>query len=451
MKIPQSPPDTGTVWKQYPEIVRSLVSPESVGGGQSKEIRELVRRYSELQYLPWGELRRQPLPVASEVFWALLQFPREGKSRELRIGDETFRFVVIEKFQKELHLIDKSSPATIDWLGAEPLSESAREQYLANSLMEEAIASSRLEGAATTRDVAKRFLREGKRPKTHAERMILNNYRTITHLKSIRNRPLTAELIIEIHQEITRETLDAGEDEWRYRTSNDILVKDRVDATRVYHYPPDFENVSGMIDDLCAFANGDGEFVHPIVRAIIIHFLIGYIHPFNDGNGRTARALFYWYVLKHNYGLFEYLSISNVFLRAPARYTRAFLYSETDRNDMTYFIDFNLEIIGQALDRLRAYVMRKQGEERESLRLIETLPGLSFRQAEILKEIIKHPYRPFTAREVAGTFRVSLPTARHDLERLTQLGKVRQVKEGSRQLYLLQEGVAHGERIERPS
>lgn len=443
MKIPQSPPEDAALFEQFNDEIIALLSANRFNDNRSKEIQELVRRYNDRQYLPWDKLRRQrPLPASPEAVWVLLRFQREGKSRELHFGDETFRFAVIEKFQKELHLIDKSSPAAIDWLGAEPLSESAREQYLVNSLMEEAIASSRLEGAATTRDVAKRFLREGKRPKTHAERMILNNYRTITHLKTIKDEPLTTELIIRIHQEITQETMDVVEDEWRYRTSNDILVKDKVDATRVYHYPPDFEKVPGMIDDLCQFANGDGEFIHPTVKAIIIHFLIGYIHPFNDGNGRTARALFYWYALKHNYGLFEYLSISNIFLRGPARYTRAFLYSETDRNDMTYFIDFNLEIIGQAFDRLKAYVMKKQREEQESLRLIETLPGLSFRQAEILKDFIKHPYRPFTAREVAGTFRVSLPTARHDLEKLTKLGKVRQVKEGIRQLYLLQEEAA---------
>ncbi|MEN6517376.1 MAG: hypothetical protein ABFC38_04200 [Methanospirillum sp.] len=88
--------------------------------------------------------------------------------------------------------------------------------------------------------------------------------------------------------------------------------------------------------------------------------------------------------------------------------------------------------------------MKKQREERESLRLIETLPGLSFRQVEIPKDFIKHPYRPFTARAVAGTFPVSLPTARHDLEKLTQLGKVRQVKEGNRQRYLLQEEAPDG-------
>lgn len=439
MKIPQSPPGIDALKDDLRTEFISLLSSYSGRDDRSRNIRELVRRYNEQDYIHWDDLRRRPLPASPEAVWTLLQSLRQGKYQEIRLGEEAFRFAVIEKFNKELHQIDKSSPATIDWLGAEPRSESARQQYLVNSLMEEAIASSRLEGAATTRDLAKRFLREGKRPKTHAERMILNNYLTITHLKSIRTRPLTSELIIEIHQEITQGTLEPVEDEWRYRTSNDILVKDRVDATRVYHHPPDFEQVPGMIADLCRFANGDGEFIHPIIKAIIIHFMIGYIHPFNDGNGRTARALFYWYVLKHDYELFEYLSISNVFLRAPARYTRAFLYSETDRNDMTYFIDFNLEIISQALDHLKAYVVRKQKEERDSLRIIETLPGIGFRQAEILKNFIKHPYRPFTAREVAGKFRVSLPTARNDLERLRQLGKVRKVKEGPRQLYVLQE------------
>ncbi|MEN6343125.1 MAG: Fic family protein [Methanospirillum sp.] len=446
MKIPQSPPEVDTLGEGFKQEFNSLLSTCAVEDDRSRELRELVRRYNEQQYLHWDDLRRRhPLPASPEAVWMLLRFLREGKSRILRLDNETFRFVVIEKFLKELHVIDKSSPATVDLWGSRSLSESARHQYLANSLMEEAIASSRLEGAATTRDLAKRFLREGKRPKTHAERMILNNYLTITHLKSIRNEPLTSALIIQIHQEITQRTLDTVEDEWRYRTSNDILVKDKVDATRVYHYPPDFEKVPGMIEDLCDFANRDDEFIHPIIKAIILHFLIGYIHPFNDGNGRTARALFYWYVLKHNYDLFEYLSISNVFLRAPARYTRAFLYSETDRNDMTYFIDFNLTIIGEALDRLKAYIVKKQQEERDSLRIVETLPGLSFRQAEILKDFIKYPYRPFTVREIAGKFRVSVPTARHDLEILTQQGRVRQIEEGTRRLYLLREGTSMDE------
>ena len=156
-----------------------------------------------------------------------------------------------------------------------------------------------------------------------------------------------------------------------------------------------------MIDDLILFANEDDEFIHPIVRAIILHFLIGYIHPFNDGNGRTARALFYWYALKHHYDLLEYISISRIFVHAPVQYTRAYQLTETDSNDMTYFIDFNIHIISRALDALKQYLVHKKEEEAESLSLVEQIPGSSFRQAEILRDFIRHPTRYYAISEIA--------------------------------------------------
>jgi hypothetical protein len=42
-------------------------------------------------------------------------------------------------------------------------------------------------------------------------------------------------------------------------------------------------------------------FIHPVMRAITLHFWLAYDHPFCDGNGRTARALFYWSMLKQGY------------------------------------------------------------------------------------------------------------------------------------------------------
>ena len=123
------------------------------------------------------------------------------------------------------------------------------------------------------------------------------------------------------------------------------MVGSKADPTKIYHYPPEVAKLPAMIEDLIAFANEDDEFIHPIVKAIILHFLIGYIHPFNDGNGRTARAIFYWFALKHHYELLEYISISRIFVHAPVQYSRAYQLTETDSNDMTYFIDFNIHIL----------------------------------------------------------------------------------------------------------
>jgi len=435
MKIPEKPPDEQDLIvkhiKTFTELLKRSGKEELTG-----EIKQLVKRYNDTGYIHWDKLRHKKLPWNNEVIWALLKFLRQGIYRPIKIGKENFLFIILNKFSRELHLIDKASPASFDWLVEDNLSESGRQQYLINSLMEEAIASSQLEGAATTRPVAKKMLREGKKPKNQSERMILNNYLTIRKLQQWKNLPLSRELILEIHQEITRGTLESEADEKQFRTTNDVVVRDKVDYTIVYHYPPDFNEIPQMIEDLCTLANSDEEFVHPIIKAIIIHFLIGYIHPFNDGNGRTARALFYWYVLKHRYDLFEYLSISRIVINAPAKYTRAYLETETDGNDMTYFIDFNMNLINKSLEELKRYIVEKQKEEKDLLHLVERMPDLSFRQAEMLKDFIKHPTRPYTVSELAGKYKISIPTARGDLLTIEGKGQLKKYMDGKRQVFI---------------
>lgn len=433
MKKPQKPPDiSGSFTKEYHEFVSRFYA----GGEEGERIGRLIRNYNELEYIHWDDLRRKSIPCNPALLWHAIRSIRSTKFREITIGDEKFPFSTPELFLHQLHRIDKASPASFDRLFSEIPSEANKRQYLINSLMEEAIASSQLEGAATTRPVAKKILREGRQPKNTSERMIVNNYRTIRRLKELRDKPLSRDLILEIHREITQGTLESGSDETEFRTGNDVVVGSRADPTTVYHYPPDSAKIQKMIDDLVLFANNDDEFIHPIVRAIILHFLIGYIHPFNDGNGRTARALFYWFALKHHYDLLEYISISRIFVHAPAQYARAYQLTETDSNDMTYFIDFNIHIISRALEDLKRYLIKKKEEEAEALQLVEQIPALSFRQAEILRNFIRYPARYYTISEIAGKYKVSLPTARADLLLLEAKGKLKKYQDGKRQVFM---------------
>ena len=436
MKKPQKPPDFGRVWSDYLEKYNDLANRVNQKNEESEEIRKLIRKYNEQEYIHWDDLRRKKIPFDPITFWFVIRTIRSTKYREIRIGNEKFPFYTPENFQKQLHHLDKASPASFDWLFGEFPSEANKNQYLSNSLMEEAIASSQLEGAATTRPEAKKILREGRKPKNTSERMIVNNYRTIRRLKELRDKPLSRELILEIHTEITQGTLENESDETDFRTTDDIVVGSKADPTKIYHYPPECAKIPAMIDDLIAFANEDDEFIHPIVKAIILHFLIGYIHPFNDGNGRTARALFYWFALKHHYDLLEYISISRIFIHAPAQYSRAYLLTETDSNDMTYFIDFNIHIISQALEELKRYIVQKKKEESQSLQLVEQIPDLSFRQAEILRDFIKHPTRYYGISEIAGKYKVSLPTARTDLLLLEKKGRLKKYQDGKRQVFI---------------
>jgi len=77
---------------------------------------------------------------------------------------------------------------------------STRARYLLSSLMEEAITSSQMEGAATTRDVAKAMIRSRRPPRDRSERMILNNFLTMQRIRELRDQPLTLQLVLELQR-----------------------------------------------------------------------------------------------------------------------------------------------------------------------------------------------------------------------------------------------------------
>ncbi len=189
----------------------------------------------------------------------------------------------------------------------------------------------------------------------------MNNFITIQQILSIKDTPLSKDTFVSIHKLVTSGTLSDHDEEGIFRIDDGINVIDTVDGS-IVHKPPSYIELDRLMDDLSKFFNEDNAtvFIHPIIKACILHFMVGFIHPFVDGNGRTARALFYWYLLRKNYWLTEYLSISRLILRSKAQYARAFQYTETDNGDLTYFISYNLRAMKLAFEELREYIKRKK-------------------------------------------------------------------------------------------
>jgi Fic family protein len=271
-------------------------------------------------------------------WWFALKVRRLAQSRPVPLRDKNglpFTFGLADPLPEFLHHVDSLALGAIRQ--PEPLiNPETRDTSLVRSLVEESITSSQLEGASTTREIAKKMIRAGRQPRDRSERMILNNYRTMMSILEVKDREMTGDLLFEIHRMMTDGTLKDPSAAGRFRRSDeDVVVAD--DLGEVFHVPPPADELGRRLDEMCEFANGrtPGGFIHPILRSMILHFWLAYDHPFVDGNGRTARALFYWSLLRRAYWLFEYVSISTVILKAPARYERAFLYTETDENDLT--------------------------------------------------------------------------------------------------------------------
>ncbi len=428
MKQPRLPPPT----KQ----ILSNVSPDDLARVFQSQPTPLVGG----QYLHWDELRHRTPPdgLTRELWWLGIRTARLALAQSLPLLDKVgkaFTFGVPEPVQIHLHHIDQDAAGQIR-TPVEVTTPEHRDEYRVRSLIEEAVTSSQLEGASTTRRVAVDMLREGRKPRDLSERMIFNNFRTMQSIQTFRNQAMTVERLLELHGLIAEGTLREASKEGRLRTGDDIRVVDTSDGA-VLHQPPRHEELRERMEKLCAFANAsenERPFVHPVIRAILLHFMLGYDHPFEDGNGRTARALFYWSMLRSGYWLTEFLTISRVLKEAPARYGRAYLFTESDGGDTTYFILHQLETIRKAIAGLHEYLARKGREQQSVERLLALSPELqarlNHRQRALLAHALRHPDTGYRIEAHQRSHGIVYQTARTDLLELAELGFLNKFKEG---------------------
>lgn len=394
------------------------------------ELSKYVEAINRPEYLYWDKAKFKPRPdkVTAEEIWALAKLLRTLSStrRATPIRDESgnhFSWQLLPGQDQLLHEFDLG-------LGGRLMSqvvedESTRQRFLSRGVMEEAIASSQLEGANTTRRVAKRMLLEKRSPANKSEKMIVNNYRAMLAIEEELHRAdLSVDTLLELHITVTKDTIEARQ-VGRFRNDSDkVVVCDPVRDV-VYHIPPQQDFLKRELKRLIAFANDSLKkepFVHPIVKAILLHFWIGYLHPFVDGNGRIARIIFYWYLLRKGYWTFSYLPVSKVIKNSPAQYRDAYIYTEQDDNDLNYFIEYNLRKIGQAKLDFEDHVKRKENENRKMADLARAKYHLNDRQIQLLRFFYKNPSASTSIKTHADVYDISRPTARRDLEILESLG-----------------------------
>ena len=387
------------------------------------EFEDFINKSDE-RYFFWDDIKyKKDLPfVAAIENWNLIKTYRTTKYETIHFGKYRFNYFISPFISKNLHDFDLK---LMGGLQKSALLPSDRLDFFKSSLLEEAVASSQVEGAATTTEVAKDMLESGRSPRNESEQMIFNNLRAIQYISEFQDSNINFKTIVELHRIMTASTA-AEKFSGDYR-KNDVFVTDHVDG-EVAHIPPHWNEVQQLMKDLCAFANDDSKFIHPIIKASIIHFIIGYIHPFEDGNGRTARALFYWYLLKNGYTLIKNISISKVILESRTQYDKAFLKTEYDDNDLNYFIAYSIKNIRIAFEKLKSYSDKKIEERAKanavSYQFIKI--GFNNRQADLLGYLYLKETETMTLKAYSEKHHVVRQTASKDLNELVKMGLIKE-------------------------
>lgn len=419
MTLPRTPPDTASLL------------PRLAARGMAFLL-DAAPTLADGRYLHWDQLRHRPPPdgVSAEEWWAAVRFARQRQSRPVeamvRCYGQPFSMVSLPSIQRSLHDFDRSNvgQTILSALG----NPDARVEYRVRQLIEEAISSSEIEGARpTTRELARHMLREGRAPASRDERMIMNNLVAMERLSELHRTGTALDLthLLELHAILGEDALDVDDAAGKLRgPEHDVTVSDL--EGNVWHRPPDARGIEGRVDSLLRFANGEAasptEFIHPIVRAIVAHFWLGYEHPFRDGNGRMARALFYYCLLRDGYEVAEFLSISGPIDRSPKAYYLAFAHTEHDAGDLTYFVLHQLEVMKTALADLLDHLSRRAERMRRLTALVASFDALNHRQRSLLEHSIRHPTEGQSIEGHARSHRVHYLTARSDLADLEARG-----------------------------
>ena len=423
MKLPLAPPNAWEVLGRSPDAFKKVLA-----AGLLPTVGDKYRHWDMLRQLP------PPGELTHEEWWAGIKLARQSLLRPLPFTDGTglpFVFAMPDPAWEMVHQIDQKASGEITFPEL-VANDQSRRRYLVSSLIEEAITSSQLEGASTTARVAKEMIKSGRAPRSVSERMILNNYGAMSSMRSWSTEPLTLQRIYQLHRILTENTLEDPTEAGRPQLPGEtrVMVIDRSDG-KTLHRPPPAELLPERLEALCRFANAAeiSGFMHPVVRSILVHFWLAYDHPFSDGNGRTARALFYWSMLRQGYWLTEFLSISRILKKAPAQYARAFLYTESDDRDTTYFLLYQLNVICRAIDELHVYLARKIREVRKAEELLQDT-NLNHRQLAVIGHALRNPDAEYTFRSHMTSHRVVYESARSDLLELEGMGLLARIQMG---------------------
>lgn len=399
-----------------------------------KKNQDLLKKPNNPEYLHWESLERKSwLPKDKKGFWFLVKMMREYRKSNTVItpfndkGYNQFSWVNLPRFQNFLHEFDLS--INNDIAVTKIINDQEKKFIIRKSMIEEAIASSQIEGAHTSRKVAKEMIKSGREPRNNHEQMIYNNYKAMEEISKFKDENLSIDLILELHKILTKNDKKLEKNEIGQFRKEEVCI---TDGEYCYHEAPNAEFVQEELTKLIEFANKTFDannmyFIHPIIKAIIIHFWIAYLHPFVDGNGRLARCLFYWYMLKNKYKIISYLPISRIIKKAPKQYGMSFVYSEQDGYDLTYFIDYNIRVIQRARKELEEYFIKQIQEEDGELEMGKKF-DLNHRQIKALRTLKENKY--INLKGYLNLLGVSKPTGIHDLKELKEKGLVTSKKIG---------------------
>lgn len=428
----QTPPDITQLIANNP---RRWVELLYASHAEREEILRLAD--SSKGYLHWTDFRyKRPYPegVSREEGWGLVRFHRLNTAKKLPFTSITGKPMLVsltDGLHAAARRIGAHRQLLLAGLPEQPHGQmpEVMETFGLKAMIDEAYYSAVIEGAVSTRREARQMIRTKQTPRNKSERMILNNYRAGRQMVEWAKQPMTPDRLCELQKILTEGTLDNPEDWGQFRTEA-IYIHDEAEG-EVVHTGPPAEELPDRMQQLCDFANREDldDPLPTLVRACLLHYQLAYDHPFGDGNGRTARWLFLWRLLRcPEYWWVAMLSISRMTSQGRQDYYNSFRYAEADGFDTTYLVRHQLHSMEKEMERFALFLTRRRKIASYVRNQFQLNKDPNHRQLALIDRAFRVRDSVFTQPEHAAFHGVSQPTARQDLEDLVKMGMLERQK-----------------------
>jgi Fic family protein len=303
------------------------------------------------------------------------------------------------------------------FLDAAKLSEEWIRRMSERALVLEAHHTTHIEGTQLTLEQSERLLGGATVPGADPEDVReLLNYRGAFDLVSIylgRGEPITEGLVREIHKRLVGGVRGGAAAPGEYRRVQNYVV--HASSGTVVYTPPTAVEVPALMAELVGWLNEPGD-IHPVLVSGIAQFQLVHIHPFLDGNGRTARLLSTLVLYRAGYDFKRLFTISEFYDRDRTAFYRAIQSVREQGMDLTGWLEFFAAGLATQLDEVKA-----RGERAVRADLLAREHGLSSRQAAVLDCVVDSGR--LTIQQLEGRFPgVTRRTLQRDLKVLVTHG-----------------------------
>ena len=315
--------------------------------------KEKLLAYFQDYYLSRQEvLFKLPLNYSIDSFWPELLQRRKAQATVLPLYNAMgmpYWYVLTQK------MISASERLCEEAINQEKIFDPYRAE-MTSAMTEEMFFTSFVEGAQIPLQAAMDFLQRGTEPESIQEQMIWNNRHAWSEMISAIYRPLDEPFVKSLAFMLTEEMDGCASD---YRQIDNHMFAAMNDEP--YDVPPAYcipERMSQYFDFL---RFGD---VHPLIKASAAQAYLLVMRPFPEGNERLSRMISSAVLLRSGYDFFRDISISSVIAKESYRYYKSMceIIRTENGGDMTYFIEYYLELLVRAIEQRHERLLRREQE-----------------------------------------------------------------------------------------